>query len=232
MSPREIVDKSIHLDRGKSVLAETRIVVREASGKERSRSMLFRRKTIDGEDNTRVDFTAPADIKGLALLIIERPKGEADQHLYAPALRRVRRIRGSLKSQEFADTDFTYEDMERRDLDDFDYSLDGEETLDGRPCWKVEAKTKKHARSQYGRSVSWIDRENFLFRKIELYDRAGKRIKTLKSLKADLVGGTWTQLTLEMENLVKNRTTIYETLKIQYEVPLGSDLFSVNALGQ
>ncbi|MFH1016924.1 MAG: outer membrane lipoprotein-sorting protein [Pseudomonadota bacterium] len=232
LSAREIIDKSILLDAGHSVLAEARMIQTKPNGKLRSRTMRLRRKTDGEAELTRLDFTAPADIKGLSLLIVQRPGGEADQYLYTPALRRVRRIRGSLKGQEFADTDFSYEDMERKHADDSDYSLDGEEALDGRPCWKITATTKKRVRSQYGRTVSWIDKETFLFRRIDLYDRGGTKIITIRSLGSELILGIWTQTKLEMDNLQKGTKTAYENLSIRYDGPLDSSLFTVSALGQ
>jgi hypothetical protein len=232
LSAREIVERAVNLDLGRAIESRTRIDLVEGGKTTRSRTMLYRRRARAGLESTRVDFTAPADVKGLALLIEERPGGETDQHLYTPALRRVRRIRGSLKSQEFADTDFSYEDMERRDLDDADYRLEGEEAVEGRPCFKVAGVTKKKVRSAYGRTVSWIDRESFVLRKMELFDREGKHVKTLRTLRAEPVQGVWTILAMEMENLAKGRKTVYTTETIAYDVPLNPNLFTVSALGR
>src|SRR5262245_56721937 len=81
LTPREIVEKATHLDWGKSASAETRIVVTDAAGKTRDRTMRLKKKTIDGREHTRVEFTAPADIKGLALLMVVQKDGEPEQHL-------------------------------------------------------------------------------------------------------------------------------------------------------
>jgi outer membrane lipoprotein-sorting protein len=232
LTAREIVDKATHLDQNRSVKATTQVTVLQDGKKTKERTMSLRRASQNDTERSRIDFTAPPDIKGLALLIVEEKNGETDQHLYTPALRRIRRIRGSLKSQEFADTDFSYEDMERRNLDDSDYSLDSEEDVNGRKCYKITATTKKKVRSQYGKSVSWIDEENFVLRKMDLYDREGKLIKKLVSKKADLVSGVWTQLSLEMENLSKNRKTVYDVKEIAYDVKFDPNLFTTSALGQ
>jgi len=232
LTGKEIVDKSIHLDGGRSFEARTKIMVTEEEGKTKSKDMWVRKKKISGEDSTRIEFTSPADIKGMALLMIDQKDGETDQHLYVPALRRIRRIRGSLKSQDFADTDFSYEDMEKRNLDNAEFDLKGEEPFDGASCYKIESKTKKGARSQYGKTMSWIDKNTFLLKKMDLYDREGKQIKTLRSLDAKEISGVWTEMKLEMENLEKKRKTTYEVQKIAYDVNLDSNLFTTATLGQ
>ncbi len=232
LAPRDIVDRAIHLDGGRSTEGTMTTTVYEPDGKTRTRTMLFRRKVVSKLDQVRIDFTAPADIKGLALLILDQPSGEADQHLYTPALRRVRRIRGSVKSQEFADTDFSYEDMERKNIDDSDYQSLGEEAVDGHSCYKIESVTKKKVRSQYSKSISWVDKENFISRKIDLYDREGKLLKTLRSLAIENISGVWTQMKLEMENHEKKRKTSYEVHSIKYDAPINDAIFTVTSLGK
>ncbi len=232
LTSKEVVQKSMNLDQGRSVSAKTRIQVFENGEKTRDREMLYRRKWIDGLEHVVVNFNSPADIKGLALLIANQKNGDSDQHLYTPSFRRIRRIRGSLKSQEFADTDFSYEDMERRDVNDSDHELETHEQVGDRPCYKIVSTTKKKVRSQYGKVIAWIDEETFLLRKMEVYGWDGKLLKTLKSVKSDLVSGVWTQLELQMENHSKNRKTNYRVSEIEYDKNLDDHIFTTNSLGQ
>lgn len=231
-SGREIIDRATHLDGGRSMQMRTKMEVIEGGKVTRSRSMDFRRKTAEGSDRARIDFLSPADVKGMALIIIDQPGKDADQYLYTPALRRVRRIRGSLKSQEFADSDFSYEDMERTDIDEADHTLVGQEPQEGNVCFKIESKRKKGARSQYARYVSWIDAQTYVLRKMEMYGTDGQLLKVLRSLKAEKVLDVWTQMKLEMENVSKKRKTLLETESVQYDVALDEQTFSTASLGQ
>jgi len=232
LSAKDILYKSLHLDGNRSVRSEITIQVVENEKEVRTREMSYRRKVLSGLDRVRIEFLAPPDVKGMALLILDRPNGGTDQHLYTPALRRVRRIRGSLKSQEFADTDFSYEDMERRKLDDADHDLEREETINDRLCYKIISTTKKGVRSQYGKTVAWIDKETFLLHLMDLYARDGRKIKTLQSEKAEQIQGIWTQIRMEMKNTTSNRKTLYEASRVEYDVPLDENLFQTSALGQ
>ncbi len=87
-------------------------------------------------------FTAPAEVKGVALLIVNHTDRASDQWMWTPAIERDRRIAAQDRSTRFFGTDFSFEDLEERDVDQFDYKLAGDDTIDGAACWKIESKPK------------------------------------------------------------------------------------------
>ena len=101
-------------------------------------------------------FTAPAEVKGVALLIVNHKDRASDQWMWTPALQRDRRIALQDRSSRFFGTDFSFEDLEERDVDQYDYKLLGEETIDGVPCWKLESRPKqtKWPTARPGRSAN------------------------------------------------------------------------------
>ena len=93
-------------------------------------------------------------MKGVALLIVNHPDRASDQWMWTPAIERDRRIALQDRSTRFFGTDFSFEDLEERDVGQFDYKLAGEDTVDGAACWKVESKPKKESKSsQYTSSI-------------------------------------------------------------------------------
>ena len=98
-------------------------------------------------------FTAPAEVKGVALLIVNHTDRASDQWMWTPAIERDRRIAVQDRSTRFFGTDFSFEDLEERDVDQFDYKLAGEDTIDGAACWKIESKPKQSKASQYTSSL-------------------------------------------------------------------------------
>ena len=75
-------------------------------------------------DRTLIRFHAPAAIKDTALLSIEDPRsGDEEQWLYLPAFARTRRVGASELGDRFVGTDLFYEDMKRRRVDDFSYTM-------------------------------------------------------------------------------------------------------------
>ncbi len=74
-------------------------------------------------DRTLVRFTYPNDIAGTSFLVWERPSGDDDRFLFLPALGRIRRISGAERQESFVGSDFTFEDIGGRALEDYSYSL-------------------------------------------------------------------------------------------------------------
>ena len=72
-------------------------------------------------------FTAPAEVKGVALLIVNHPDRASDQWMWRPTIGRDQRIALQDRSTRFFGTDFSFEDLEERDVDQYDFKLLGEE---------------------------------------------------------------------------------------------------------
>ena len=67
-------------------------------------------------------FTAPAEVKGVALLVVNHPDRASDQWMWTPAIERDRRIALQDRSTRFFGTDFSFEDLEERDVNQYDYA--------------------------------------------------------------------------------------------------------------
>ena len=64
----------------------------------------------------------------MALLVVNHPDRASDQWMWTPAIERDRRIALQDRSTRFFGTDFSFEDLEERDVNQYDYALLGEET--------------------------------------------------------------------------------------------------------
>ena len=87
-------------------------------------------KTAPDGDRLLIRFTYPNDIRGTSFLVWKHPRGEDERFLYLPSLGRVRRIAGSEAQESFVGSDFSYEDIGGRELEDFTYTL-----LDENAAW-------------------------------------------------------------------------------------------------
>jgi len=129
----------------------------------------------------------PPGEKGISFLQYdyEQRDRETDQWLYLSALRKVKRIvsgnENEPKSGSFFGSELSYEDMEKRHLDDYTYTVLGQERYADRPCWVIETTpTKERAgKSNYAKSLDWIDQERYLVLKSVLFDRKGKKAKRI-----------------------------------------------------
>jgi hypothetical protein len=87
-------------------------------------------------------FTAPPDLRNTALLVLEQEGRPDDYFLYLPAIDRVRRVSGAQRSDSFMGTDLTYEDLERRRLEEFEDLRAGAGSVGGEPVVVVSARPR------------------------------------------------------------------------------------------
>src|ERR1017187_3497686 len=87
----------------------------------------FQRIGSFGESKSVLRFTAPAEVKGVALLIVNHPDRASDQWMWTPSLGRDQRIALQDRSTRFFGTDFSFEDLEERDVHQYDFKLIADE---------------------------------------------------------------------------------------------------------
>lgn len=146
-----------------------------------------------------------------------------------PAIGRERRIALQDRSTRFFGTDFSFEDLEERDVDQFDYRLTGEEPIDGAPCWRIESRPRLGKVSQYTYSRVWIRKDNYVPAQYENYIKE-QLVRRLHQTDIRNVQGIWTPCTLEMADLRRHSRTVLRTQKLEYNIPLKEDDFTVQAL--
>jgi hypothetical protein len=226
---RQIVEESQRRGRSNSQRYEGVLEVSGAGGKTSSKSWQSQRLGSYGNSKALIRFTAPAEVKGVALLIVNHPDRASDQWMWTPAIARDRRIALQDRSTRFFGTDFSFEDLEERDVDQFDYRLTGEESIDGQPCWRIEARPRQTKTSQYTLSRVWIHKDHYVPLQYENFvkDQLARR---MKGRDVENVQGIWTARTLEMTDLRRKSRTTLRMLKLEYNVPLKEEEFTVQAL--
>jgi len=182
-----------------------------------------------GASKAVLRFTAPAEVKGVALLILNHRDRASDQWMWTPALQRDRRIALQDRSTRFFGTDFSFEDLEERDVDQFDYQLLGEQPVDGAACWHIESRPKKSKSSQYTFSEIWVRKDNYVFAKLEGFIR-DKAVRRVNYRDIANVQGIWTARTLEVVDLRRSSRTVMRLEKLQYGVPMRDEDFTLQSL--
>ena len=201
----------------------------DAKGKIADKRWTFERLGSHGRSKAVLRFSAPAEVKGVALLIVNHPDRASDQWMWTPAIERDRRIALQDRSTRFFGTDFSFEDLEERDVDQFAYTLEGEEAIDGQACWKIASTPNETKSSQYTRSTIWIRKDNYAWARIENFTKAGLA-RRLNYADIRNVQGIWTAHQLEMHDLGRGSRTRLTIDKLQYNLPLKDEDFTVPAL--
>jgi hypothetical protein len=194
------------------------------SGEERIRTMSTATRKFGDVSKMMMKFLEPADVRGTTLLVFDYENKDDDLWIYMPALRKTRRIISSEKGKNFMGSEFTNADMSKPNLDEFNYKILGDETIDGKQCWKIESTCKTETQEeQYGFSkrISFIEKGNFLTYRIEYYDLSGEllRVESINNYKKQ-GNGSYFAFNMEMKNVQNNRRSVMTIDKFQ----LGSNL--------
>jgi len=201
-------------------------------GATRERTILSYSMDLGKDSKSIMFFQSPADVKGTGFLSwqYDDPDRDDDKWLYLPAMKKVRRISGSSsRNENFMGSDFTYDDMGGRNVDEDEHSIVGEESLDGFQCWVIESKPLE-SDAAYTRTVSWIRQDALIPVKVEFYDRMGELLKTLLASDITKEAGFWTSRKLEMSNHKSNHRSIIAMESIEYNIAMNESLFTVPSL--
>lgn len=229
---REIVERVKNRPDGNTRYAEMQLTLVKKNGDKRERKMVSWAMD-EGKDTKKIMFfTYPGDVKGTGFLTWDYDQAgkEDDKWLYLPAMKKTRRISGSSsKTDFFMGTDFTYDDMGGRGVDEDKHTLLREEQRDGHKCWVVES-VPVDAREIYSRKVSWIRQDCVTAVYVEFYDKLDKlhRVMTVQELKQ--VDGFWTVMTMEMKNVQSGHSTQIAVSEPKYDIPVDKSLFTVAKL--
>jgi len=226
---RQIVDEAQKRTDVKSQRYEGLLQVFDAKGKISDKRWTMERLGAHGQSKAVLRFTVPAEVKGVAMLIVNHPDRASDQWMWTPAIERDRRIALQDRSTRFFGTDFSFEDLEERDVNQYDYAVRGEEAVDGAPCWRIESTPKQSKSSQYTRSMVWVRKDNYAFARIENYVK-DQAVRRLAYSDIQNIQGIWTARQLEMTDLRRGSHTRLSLDKLQYEVPLSDEDFTLQAL--
>jgi Outer membrane lipoprotein-sorting protein len=199
-----------------------------------NRKITEKRWTFDrigshGNSKAILRFTAPPEVKGVALLIVNHPDRASDQWMWTPALERDRRIALQDRSARFFGTDFSFEDLEERDIDQFDYKLLGEETFEGAACWKLESRPKLKKSSQYTSSELWIRKDNYVIIRID-HSKKDKLVRRIDYRDIENIQDIWTPKTLEVNDIGRKSHTVMKVDNLKYNLPMQDSEFTVEAL--
>ncbi|UCH13589.1 MAG: outer membrane lipoprotein-sorting protein [Bacteroidales bacterium] len=201
----------------KDMTGKHTITLIDKNGKQEIRKANIKQK---GTDKRIIRFTSPASQAGISVLSLP----DDVMYLYLPAFGKERRISASVKNQNFAGTDFSYDDMESIPYSDkYTPKLIKSEGN----VFVLELTPK--GRSDYSRIIVNVNKTNYYPELMEYYDRGNKKIKVAEyTFKKS--GNYWNAAEIEMTNLKKNHKTKMQMSDVKYDTGLTDDEFTVRKL--
>ena len=228
----DIMKKADEVPSAKTSSYKATMTLTDKKGKNRVREVTMKTKDYGDVEKSLIVFTTPKDVAGVSYLTFDYDASnkDSDSWLYMPAMKKIRRISGTSKGDDFMGTDFTYEDVGGdRELEDYTYTLLAEENAEGAACYKIECKAKdKNVKNP--RYIVWIRKDNFIMTKADFYDKQDMLQRQLVCSGIEMVNGFWTTKKMTVKNVQTGHSTVLEIKDIEYGLPLQDSIFTQAAL--
>jgi hypothetical protein len=201
---------------------KAKVDMKLSDGRTREFIILRKNDAKNMDQKFYVYFKAPADVRKMAYLVWKHVGGNDDRWLFLPALNLVKRIAPGDKRTSFVGSDFLYEDVSGRGLDEDTHEL--AETTDTQ---YVINNVPKDAKSvEFSSYKVWIDKDTFLPRKAEYLDKNGKLYRRVASDKIEVIQGHPSPIEQRAEDLTRGTSTVLTFSDIKYDIGLKDRIFT------
>lgn len=208
---------------GKDGKSDVNMVIKDNQGRERERNFTVLRKNVkEGADqNFYVYFHKPADVRKMVFMVLKHPSKDDDRWLYMANLDLVKRIAASDKRTSFVGSDFVYEDVSGRNINDDDHSLIKKEGN----FYVLKCVPKNKKTVEFTHYIIWINQTTFIPEKAEYY-KSEKLYRKVSAVKVETIQDIPTVVESKVENLEAGSVTISKFSNIKYNIGITDEIFT------
>jgi len=209
---------------GKDGKAKVKMTITSKRGQKREREFNILRKDVEdgGDQKYFVYFLRPPDVRRTVYMVHKHadPGKDDDRWLYLPDLDLDRRIAAGDKRTSFVGSDFLYEDVSGRSLEEDTHEL--VETTD--KLFVIKNVPKQPDTVEFSYFNVSIDRKTYVPMKMEFYDKENKLYRVIESQKVEKIQDFPTVVKSVVSNLKTGSKTEMEFTKVKYDIDL-EDIF-------
>jgi outer membrane lipoprotein-sorting protein len=230
----EIVRRSalVQFHAGNDMRAKVTMRLLSKGGGERIRELIMARRNVKagGDQRYFLLFLQPADVRDMTFLVWKYPLRDSDRWLYIPAIKLVKRIAANDKRSSFVGSDFSYEDVSGRAVEEDNHALLREEKFEGKDVVVVKSIPKDEKSADFGYKISWVDKGSFVLWKEEYYDKRGSLYRVFTADEVKPIQGFPTTIRRTMKNVQTGHRTEVTYEEVKYNLALADNLFSERSL--
>jgi hypothetical protein len=235
----EEIYRRVLRNRLRSYEQDARLVSGDRGGAQQESSLTIHFKNFEDEreqpvegihSKTRLEYTKPFDLRFTSYLVIDKVGETNEQFVYLPTYRRIRRV--NLRGEAVFGSDFSFEDVLPRELEDAEYRRLPDERVEGVPCFVVEAVPRPHANSEYSRFVFAVEKDRYVPLQIRYWNEAGVFFKELRAERASIqrFDTAWIPTRSMMRNVLQESWSKLFVLKLIPNPELHESVFSMRSL--
>jgi outer membrane lipoprotein-sorting protein len=208
--------------------AEVRLTISDAQGRKRIRQFYILRRDRDdgGDQDYAVLFTRPADVRNTVFLVNKHVGKDDDRWLYLPDLDLVKRIAAGDKRTSFVGSDFLYEDVSGRSVQEDTHQLI--ETTDTQ--YVVGNTPLDPGSVEFSSWTMWIDKTSFLPMTMEYLDEQGQVFRRIEALEVQEIDGHPTVTRMKVSDLRSGGSTVSDFRNVEYDLGIPESVFTERTL--
>ncbi len=233
---RDIVQQCDFKYPGDDQTTHLTIVLRDKDGNEKRNVYARMWKDYRGEDeiaDKMVLFTEfPPDAKGAGFMrwgYTPASGKNAEQWIYLPVLKRMRRVSVRDPGESFLGSDLTHYDIGGQDLDASEHRLLGAEERDGKQIYVVESVPRDPSKSLYSKVVSMYTDGGgegaCVKNAMEYYDPRGNLLKK-QAMSWQQVDGAWVWKEVVVENVQNGHSSVFQVSDVKINTGLKDNVFT------
>lgn len=237
---REIMERCNSKYPGEDQRSRLTIILRDKDGNEKKN--VYRRlwkdfRGVDGVADKMMLFTEfPPDAQGAGFMRwgYTAVSGRiADQWVYLPVLKKIRRVSIRDPGDSFLGSDLTYADISERGLDADQHRLIRAMPNGNEQIYAVESMPVNKGGALYSKTVSWFtkgqDWDGCMKRQVDYYDKKGEPIKQ-QLIKWQRVDKAWVWDEVTVRNVQTGHSSVFQVTDVKVNVGLSDDEFTERAL--
>ncbi len=207
------------------------LVAQNRSGQELRRQFEAASKLIDDRMHSIGRLVWPEYLRGMTILTIEAGDRSHDAFVYLPSLKKVRRVGTGVRGDSLFGTDVTYEDLERRRIQEYQLNGLGSAEVQGEPVYLVKARPLRDF--NYDRVVFAVARSDWVILETRYFKRGEQSpFRVITAPREAMVAHDGhvipTRLTVHNHARGTKTEVTFEDLRIN--PPIDDHLFSLAAL--
>jgi hypothetical protein len=237
---KEIFERCNYKYPGEDQQSTLTIILRDKDGDEKKN--VYHRfwkdyKGAGGVVDKMILYTVyPPDAEGAAFMrwaYTASSDRNADQWIYLPVLKKIRRVAIRDPGDSFLGSDLTYADISGRDVNADKHKLfrvlrKGDKTYYGVLSTPVDKQ-----KSLYSKTISWFEKDrdwnSCVKRQVDFYDRKGEPLKQ-QVINWQQVGKAWVWKEVTVKNVQNGHSSIFRVKDVKINVGLKDEAFTERAL--
>ncbi len=203
----------------------------EESGEEVGRTVHYVTKIIDQRLHSIARLMAPEYLRGMTILSIEQRDRNYDAFVFLPSLGKTRRVTAAQKDDAFFGSDLTYEDLERKRIEEFELGELAVAESNGEAIYRIGAElVRKGKYSRVEFDVAQSDLAILAERYYKgLEEKPYRIVEAARSAMVEQEGHVLPTVLL-VTDLIRGGTTVVRIKGLRVNASISDRLFTVATL--